>query len=270
MGRNDVCFCGSGKKQKKCHVDIKADSAFGNMLTLHTLIDKMIEENTKFDKLKCKKGCSECCYQNFAVSTVEFYYIIYDTLKNKGVEKTKDYITSGYNMWIEYEKEFPESARLLKMNVENTDVNKTNSLMHFIDNSLDASPMFNKFPCPFLNVSEGSCEVYEVRPFICRHYGVGYLDKHTLPTAFCSHTMNETMDEDFMTDLSGILDEIVKLDTYYSPKYNKLAYDRPYPIFYYCKIAYEHWDILDFKIRERKDMSKGEFANIRIDRAIRK
>ena len=45
MGRNDLCFCGSGKKQKKCHPNINEDSvAAKNYKTIYTII-KRIEEN---------------------------------------------------------------------------------------------------------------------------------------------------------------------------------------------------------------------------------
>ncbi|MDR4187636.1 MULTISPECIES: SEC-C metal-binding domain-containing protein [Bacillus] len=33
MGRNELCFCGSGKKQKKCHDDVDPNSYIG--VTIH-------------------------------------------------------------------------------------------------------------------------------------------------------------------------------------------------------------------------------------------
>ena len=34
MGRNDLCFCGSGKKQKKCHPNINEDSVAAKIIKL--------------------------------------------------------------------------------------------------------------------------------------------------------------------------------------------------------------------------------------------
>lgn len=36
MGRNDLCFCGSGKKQKKCHPNINEDSVAAKIIKLYT------------------------------------------------------------------------------------------------------------------------------------------------------------------------------------------------------------------------------------------
>lgn len=270
MGRNDLCFCGSGKKQKKCHNDIEPNSAFAQMILFHNKTDMFIKENTQFEKLKCKKGCSECCYQNFSVSTVEFYYIIYQIIKNQGIAKAREYVTKGYEMWCEYEKEFPENAKLLRLNTESANPNKFMEMMKLIEKSVDGSPMFNKFPCPFLNVEEKCCEVYEYRPFICRHYGVGYIEKHDLPVGFCSHTIDGADYQQFMADLSEFKDNAVDMDIYYSSKYDQTAFDREYPIFYFCKITYEHFDNLEFKITERKDISKDRLSDNRLDRLMQR
>ena len=45
MGRNDLCFCGSGKKQKKCHPNINEDSVAAKIIKLYTQLSKELEEN---------------------------------------------------------------------------------------------------------------------------------------------------------------------------------------------------------------------------------
>ena len=43
MGRNDLCFCGSGKKQKKCHPNINEDSVAAKIIKLYTQLSKELE-----------------------------------------------------------------------------------------------------------------------------------------------------------------------------------------------------------------------------------
>ncbi|WP_255257326.1 MULTISPECIES: SEC-C metal-binding domain-containing protein [unclassified Bacillus (in: firmicutes)] len=42
MGRNELCFCGSGKKQKKCHVNVDQDSYIGNLYKKYFEIDNIL------------------------------------------------------------------------------------------------------------------------------------------------------------------------------------------------------------------------------------
>lgn len=270
MGRNDLCFCGSGKKHKKCHSDINSESAFAKMIELHNKTDELIKENAQFDKLKCKKGCAECCYQNFSISTVEFYYLIYKIYTNYGIERVNEYFKKGYEMWIEYEKKYPKNAEFYKLNTESIDKYKSINNLKLINNLSDKSPMYNEFPCPFLNLEEKSCGVYEDRPFICRHYGLGYLEKYDSKIAFCEKTADGDTYQDYMADLRSILDDTQEMDLYYSKKYNQVAYDRSFPIFYYCKINYLNPNKFLDKIKELKDIPKDKCSENRIYRVIQR
>lgn len=259
--RNAPCFCGSGKKIKKCHSDIASNSAFAELIILYKNIDKRISDDTKFEKLKCKRGCAECCYQNFSVWSVEFYYILYSIYIKKGIKAVYDYIDKGYNMWVEYEAEYPEIANDLKYNAENKG-------FEFIYNVMEKSNLDNKFPCPFLNVSEGSCDVYNERPLVCREYAVSIRTKHNNPIAYCSNTIDNINYEEYMANVGDI--DVQGIMKYYSEKFKISGAERPYPIFYFCKIVYLHKDNLMNKINEMKNISKNQYIDQKIERAIRR
>lgn len=268
MGRNDLCFCGSGKKQKKCHVDIDCNSIFAKLLSLYNKTDNIIKEKAQFNKLKCKKGCSECCYQNFDISSTEFYYIAYQIIKNYDEDKLKKYIASGYEMWREYKNKFPQNAKFLEINAENLNPDSIKNSFKIIEKSYSTSPFINGFPCPFLNIKEQYCEIYEYRPFICRHFGLGYLEKHDGLVAFCSNTADGIPYENYMADLRGLLDDLININAYYSEKYKSGIYDRQYPMFYFCKVTYEHFEDITRKIRERKDIPLDKFIDNRLQRSF--
>lgn len=259
--RNAPCFCGSGKKYKKCHPDIVYDSAFAELITLYNKINERIANNTNFEKLKCGRGCAECCYQNFSVWPIEFYYILYMIHSTAGIEKVYQYIEKGYNMWLNYENTYPDLANKLRANAEEKD-------LKFIYDLMEKSNLDNNFPCPFLNVSEGTCEVYDARPLICREYAVSYRKKYNYPISFCSNTMYTIDYEEYMTDISDINSDC--LMKFYSEKFKVSATDRPYPIFYFCKIAYLNKDNLLNKINEMKNISKTQYIDQKFERLLKR
>ncbi len=79
--RNSLCFCGSGKKKKKCHPDIHEKSLFATLLKYYKEID---DEQALIDNSMCKKGCSKCCEASFSISQAEFFMIL------NALEITKD------------------------------------------------------------------------------------------------------------------------------------------------------------------------------------
>ncbi|WP_080967252.1 SEC-C metal-binding domain-containing protein [Bacillus atrophaeus] len=73
LSRNDLCFCGSGKKCKKCHSDVHPDSRAANLIDMHRNIEEKVisyQEKTGFIP-PCHKGCYSCCFDDFSISEVE-------------------------------------------------------------------------------------------------------------------------------------------------------------------------------------------------------
>ena len=100
------------------------------------------------DKIKCRKGCSQCCSQIFRITKIDEAVIkehlnelpleIKDDLKKKASEYISN---SGRN----------NISNISNISQEEYDVNL-------------------KIPCPALN-EEGACMIYEARPVICRRFG---------------------------------------------------------------------------------------------------
>lgn len=138
MGRNDLCFCGSEKKQKKCHPDIHEKSVIANLYSVFDLIEK---EYTIPEHTYCCKGCSSCCSDFFNVSIVEFFMIL-QHLRIVSPYEIKIYSDKAKHIVEQYD--LPEDD---KFNIDN----------------------FTS--CIFLDDVNGSCKIYEVRPTMCRLYG---------------------------------------------------------------------------------------------------
>lgn len=262
MARNDVCFCGSGIKQKKCHPDIHNESYFAHIIKLHQQIDGAVESSTQFANLKCHKGCAECCFQNFTISSSEFYFLMYNILTEQGEKAIQEYLERGFEYWQIYERDFPESAELFRANLPSHSV----PLDFFVKSEVSA-PTFNRFPCVFLDLESQSCNVYRYRPHICREFGVAYTQRIELPQAYCSKTMDGKDYQAYMADISSLEEDMETTYLYKSSKYG-IATDRCYPIFYFCKINYGKIDSLKAKIREFKDYSMDYCAEQKIARTI--
>jgi Fe-S-cluster containining protein len=115
----------------------------------HRIIDEAIEYQVEIDKQDglrsyyCHKGCSNCCYQPVAC-TDEEAQLIYRYCANNKIS-------------IDYEK-----------------LGRQQNYMEFdSNNNFSGRTNWNDQPeedqaCAFLDKDEGTCRIWEVRPFVCR------------------------------------------------------------------------------------------------------
>lgn len=155
---NDICFCGSGLKVKKCHNGLNEDSLVGNLIKIYYELDNIIQ--SKIDCI-CQEGCSECCSDYFYISEEEFLVIMDYMIRNFGEKeinkvklKAKEYIM---NIKKNYISEYEKLNTVIKSD-EKVDYEMLITREHSF-----------KIPCVFLK--DGKCSIYAVRPFICRFYG---------------------------------------------------------------------------------------------------
>jgi Fe-S-cluster containining protein len=99
------------------------------------------------DKIKCGRGCSECCSQIFRITPLDGY-IIKEHVKTLPPERQAELKLKA--------KEYLE-----KVPLEKGDLGGFNNT--------------TKLPCPALG-SEGECTIYEARPVICRRFGMPIYD----------------------------------------------------------------------------------------------
>lgn len=277
MGRNDMCFCGSGKKQKKCHSDIVADSVFANVIDLYNRMDQAIADGAQRDKIPCSKGCNECCRQHFTISTAEFYYIVDRIIETKGIDVLNGYMLRGIGQWVEYKVKQPDMAKRYMKNLDGyANEEKLNTIL--VD-ALNAPELFEE-ECIFVG-EDGGCDIYEYRPSICRAHGCTNLfnedEMHMLSKLrqegqqydirFCSKSSYMEI-KDYIANIDEIKKEMLDLSNHFSSKHNMGMTEREYPIMYFMKIIYENRETLMNKINEYKRLTKEECINRRADRVL--
>ncbi len=156
MSRNDLCFCGSGKKQKKCHRDIHEKSIVAELLRGYVELDNAITSMSEEYGIIpfCEKGCDACCDEYFYITMAE-YFTIRHYIETNTPDKMARYVDKAVACWDELQHAAPEEYRELTSGSHRSDRDKRN-LMKFM-------------PCVFLEDHE--CSIYPVRPEICRNYG---------------------------------------------------------------------------------------------------
>jgi Fe-S-cluster containining protein len=139
MPRNEPCFCGSGKKQKRCHPDVYEKSVFAGLLKV---INAVENERAAAGSPKCCYGCNDCCADYFNISVTEFFAILRH-LKIGG-------------------SDIAQYVRMARIRTEGI----------VMPDGIDDRFRVPNWPiCIFVNDTDGKCEVYSVRPLLCRLYG---------------------------------------------------------------------------------------------------
>ena len=219
MHNNEVCFCGSGKKQKKCHPDIAPQSAMAN---LYDIFHK-IEEETKeiANHVPCKKGCSDCCTNHFEVSYIEFLTIL-DHLR----------IKAGGDLV----EQFRENAKIALTS--------------------------GQCRCLFVDDTNGLCQIYEVRPIVCRIYG-NYTE------SFCPKLQDDESVQPYLLDSNDMKVDITNGVYYFDTKYGYHPM-KSQPLIHYFGKSLDRQDTIDFKekVYYAKYKSIEEFANRLVERQM--
>lgn len=135
------------------------DIDLDNFADSNAVIKRAYEIADKFmdglsENIVCKKGCSHCCNQHVMVSAVEAQYMV------------------SHGLEMAHPNE--ELLILKKDNISNID-------------------KYDGIPCPLLDIDNGCCSQYEIRPLVCRLFAA--IDnpkyckngsKHWILTAFSS------------------------------------------------------------------------------------
>ena len=114
-------------------------------------VDEEFARNRRLygEKIQCRAGCTECCYQLFQITEIEAAYISQGirTLEPQTREalrsRARDYTDARQKLVTE--KGEPESWGSLP-------------------------PSGTRLPCPALH--DGACVIYEFRPLMCHRFGM--------------------------------------------------------------------------------------------------
>lgn len=220
---NEFCFCGSGKPHADCHDHIHEKSFVAGLYRLQRELDEEIEKQTR-DKnldLPCGTGCGECCSRCFCVSETEFAQIFDAMARHWPKDEIADVFKKSEEQWTMLKTQVPSVAQKLRGPV---------TLKELF--GLDQIEL--PFPCIFLD-ENSRCRIYELRPLICRVYGVAY--SHFLfYKKPCSRIPAVYSNADEFVDLTKYEE---KIDHYIFLKYeDKIIIRRPVPLFYYFHLLY--------------------------------
>lgn len=236
MGRNDLCFCGSGFKKKKCHDDIHESSKAARLLRTYNYVDNKIKrhyENTNH-QAPCKLGCISCCSDYVSITDIEFELILYEVNNWSCEEKEKLLHESITNTKV-FRETFPSIFKYFEED-------STGSSDRFIQ--LNNIPEKFKMPCVFLDQENRKCKIYKVRPLICRLFGVSYSFENS-NTVVCDIIGRENDARNWQADLIEINEERYRFDLLMIDK-NNIIQVKMYPIFYL--LDYRHRISKDFQI----------------------
>lgn len=233
MGRNDLCFCMSGKKKKVCHPDIHEESQVAAKLKIYGQLENNLKRHHQVAKgiSLCFLGCSDCCFDYFTTQNIEFDLILNELAKWEE-EKLNNLIKRVDKYWIMLEHEYPEATRLL-LNITDIEIEKINS-------SIDKT----SFPCVFLDTTIQLCQIYNSRPFKCRVFGNTYYFPEAEEGAVgiaCHRYGNILNDDNFdaiLCDVTELLDRNTDLSIIHDKKRNSGIINPEYPLVYYL---YQHF-----------------------------
>ncbi len=212
-------------------------SKAARVLNLYNTIDSKIETHYKLSRKKppCHAGCSMCCYQFFSISEIEFELIL-DYLKSLDSILVQKIVNNIEYYWDNFKKSYPEISRLFEENWENESIEKLFSSHHKIVRAGISHP------CIFLDQKEKICNIYKVRPIICRIHGVAY-DKNMGFGRSCPKIWIAKWAMRWQVDLRDLYGEIETTQILYSkeherhPNYQPIIL-RPFPIIYHMYDAF--------------------------------
>lgn len=233
MGRNDLCFCMSGKKTKKCHPDIDENSLEAAKLKVYGKLNEK-QNNHRLnvsEETLCVLGCSDCCYDYYTIQSVEFELILRE-LEKWDKEKLDDLINRVDKYWKILEKDYPQVSKLLNSTAspEIDDVNQ----------SIDKT----SFPCIFLDDTTHLCQLYDVRPFKCRIFGKSYYypSENEGAIGIACEKYGPVINEDnfdlLLSDVTEMLNENTDLAIIHDKKRNTAVINPEYPLIYHL---YRHF-----------------------------
>lgn len=142
------------------------------------------------EKIKCRKGCSQCCSQIFRITLIDGFII-------------SEHVNS---LDAERKSELKEKSISYLKNVKSFE--SDDSLSHFRE---------PKLPCPALG-KEGECTIYEARPVICRRFGPPVYDYKNPGNLFACEL-------NFKDGQEIIDEELIPLQTKIGIKWDKLKTD---------------------------------------------
>jgi len=148
--RNSDCFCGSGIHHKKCHSEIKENSAISGLFEAFRIIDEDIANAAPAPA--CERGCAKCCGDIFEVSFVEYLAIL-------------SFIQKKYSGLSTYRLRSLQKAAASQLPLFSA-LKEHLKEQHGDTSDCSISGLRLTSPCIFLDNRGDKCKIYEVRPML--------------------------------------------------------------------------------------------------------
>ena len=211
---NQPCFCGSGKKNKKCHPTIRNGSLIANLYCIYKQLD---EETKGIKEIICNPDCCDCCSGYFYISEIEFYAILEFIMRTEPKVYLDSVISNATTQLEQLRLQCPSEYRKL--------ISPIDKFVNINHNCFDDSNIKKYGRCIFLNSNEGKCGIYSVRPIVCRLFGC-----YVYTSGCVSLERNQELSRVLLKDCQvNIIDNI---DRYVCAN-GEHVLTRPYPIVYF-------------------------------------
>lgn len=231
FSKNKPCYCRSGSKLKHCHVNFHPESRAAHMLNMFENIDQVISDYQQMhgSSLQCAKGCSNCCYDYFIISEVEFEIILKHIEKTWKKSEVDKLYTKAHTSLETFKKENPDLYRTL--------TEKTTLPKQAMDFSKYVRPR-TSFPCPFLDDTNKDCRIYPVRPMICRIHGSTHISFNNklldnMDEKICEHITDSQKHRKNTPNVGNIISGEGPITNIFNSQANVIYPLRKYPIFFW-------------------------------------
>lgn len=199
------CFCGSGKKHRKCHSTVMPFSKLALLYLSYKRFDARVQDLE--DKSNCINNCCSCCNDFFYIYENEFYLILDFIQREMGKDKIDYYVKKANEIERLVLTEYPKLHNYLSEYMPISD----NFNSKYFDDSFNWRE--SEIPCIFLENKR--CTIYKARPVMCRLYGT---------CITCTKINNKDI----------LFDEVQKMvENSIIVRGNPVLSSRPYPIFYW-------------------------------------
>lgn len=167
MKCNDLCFCGSGKKHKKCHFDINPSSKLADIYRTYKEFDKYAKNNNIYNN--CISGCYRCCKGVRFFITENEFMIILDYIMTNFPNELDVYIQKAKSFAKKFQNVYPDDYYNLCEKINTFQTANCDGLNYLFQDNICKEDEYLLPECIFLN-KQHKCSIYEVRPVVCREY----------------------------------------------------------------------------------------------------